>query len=298
MSSVEHFTLRLEQTPWSNLVSVLTDWNSSPSFGVDVRAIFMDMDALLHHMLDNFHGFTFKSTNGIKALSHYGAICCNGNASPDWLKCATYENGVHMVDPGNHIYAVTMCILMRVGLLPKTTHCINVCNNEKLGDYVEAILGVPCVVNGAWDDRLQKIITAINKMVAAIAQFDVPFKVSCSKGFVPRLSPNTILKHLGAPLDEVLAFYDRCNMERGSVTNVFSSPQPSTQKSDSSRASSPPHPPPPPIDWVQVWSEEHEHFYYWNARTGTTTWDVPSVPFRKAARDKRTQHREVPYKMT
>lgn len=282
-------TIRLDDgdncSSWSTLIGVLTDWNATPSIGVGIKDIFLDMDALLYHMLENVHGFTFKSTGGIKEASHFGAVCCPDTASPDWLKFTFCVNGQRMVDPGNHLYAVAMCILIFAGLLPRCADSIRDCNNEKMGDYLEAILGLSHIVSGAWNNRLQKITIAINKLVAALAQFNVSFAESCADEFMLRLPINTILKHLGPSLDDVLSFWRMCNMEKKKVANCFLS-QSRTQASGSQQphrqASGPQQPPPPPpVVWKQLWSGEHGHFYYWNTVTGVTAWEVPTVPFVK-----------------
>lgn len=41
----------------------------------------------------------------------------------------------------------------------------------------------------------------------------------------------------------------------------------------------PVHPPPPPLppDWVALWCEAEDAYYYWHKPTNHTTWDVPEV---------------------
>jgi hypothetical protein len=272
-------------TMWKCIGCVLLDWcRTSAATKATVRNVCLDFDNLLAAMLWNSHGFNFKGETGIKALSHHGAIKLPVN-SDDSRKCYAFRiDGEMYVDPGNHTYATCMTLLMYVGLLPTTKCHIMQCNNAKLGDYIECLLGTQFVAiphREAWAYRVNKIITLISKLVCTIAQFSIPCKDCPWNGGLPPnmvLSGNTLLKHLGVPLEEVLVFWGKCTKVK-KVTDALAV-RSSDSYSGSTQTSS--SPPPPPVEWHETFSVEYNAHYYWNEQTREVTWKRPTVPYKHA----------------
>lgn len=254
---------------WKNFIKIFNEWNADrpPSIATNsqIQNTFLDMDRLLYKMLTNRHGCTFHGYGGIGAASVIGTkIYCpfdEDKASPDWLRNADQYK---MVNPGDHIYAIAMCILMYANLLPDSKSLMIGFNNETLSCCIKAILGSTHFVREEWNNRLRKIIVAINEVVVTLAA-NSQFSVN-SLTLTYRLPYNTILKQLGLPLKEILMFWHECNLEI-EMKNV-----PKVLKK----------PPPPPVMWKQFWSNEFNDYYYWNMETGEVKWNAPKTPYHKA----------------
>jgi len=220
-----------------------------------------------------------------------------------------------MVDAGNHTYATVMCMLMFTGHTPRVRQYIEHCCNEKLGDYIEAVLGIPLALpRSAALPRVRKIIEVLTKMISTLARFDQePVNTPDPVGFTRqiKLSDKSILRNLGRPLDVILDFWEVCN-QMWKVADAFRSvaaspgaapranfgwawgaaPGASCGTAFGATASTAPsaalpmrtakeplRPPPPPVRWFVLLDPHSNQHYYWNIETGQTTWEKPKEPF-------------------
>jgi hypothetical protein len=277
-------------TEWVNMSTLLCNWASTSPPSNNVQSVFKDFDKLLYILLDNRCDVTFRSEGGIKKLSHYGAIKLPDTAHRDWAINASVRDGVRYIDPGNHIYAISMVSLIFANLMPMTRMYIDGSNNEKYGDYIECILGTSFAnipKREQWGKRINNIIILISKLVSTFAQFDRGFNEwPPYGGLIPGLaiSSKSILANLGVPLNTMLDFWnDATYFHKTSDALLNNTAQPPHENAHPARSTKQPppppqQPPPPPVVWRQLLSIEHNAFYYWNVVTQDVMWVKPAEP--------------------
>jgi hypothetical protein len=276
---------------WSGLTDILKQFHrNNPHIPTNINETLVYMDNLLVMFCVGSYNFTFNSPKGVKALSYYGAIRINRNkvnVHKQYLRTAYYyDDDVVITDPGNKVYAIMVIMLIMIGKLPNfKKHVIyHMYKNEKISDYIEAILGVREIaaldIPLSLKSSLETVSVLIDKISTTLLMPQLNDHQWPSNYTLPQdvynLPDTSVLKHLGAPFLLITDIWEQLlKIKKASMLLNNNSQQ--TQSSPANNI-----PPPPPVVWKQLWSSEHNNYYYWNRHTGHVTWDAPTVPFIKA----------------
>ena len=132
----------------------------------------------------------------------------------EWKKGAYYcDASFVQMDMGNALYAMALMLLVEMESLPKFSVYVrqHTYINEKMGDYLEAILSIRELgmnIGNVLTNRIGHVISQIEKLCITLFQTSFGTAEWPKDGSFPPgtiLSDNTILKHIGGDFDRVLA---------------------------------------------------------------------------------------------